>query len=43
VLSGLLAEQEREVVAAYRAQRIAFVGRRAILGWQTLSFRRRPA
>jgi ribosomal protein L11 methyltransferase len=43
VLSGLLAEQEREVAAAYRAQRLAFVGRRAILGWHTLSFRRRPA
>lgn len=42
VLSGLLADQEREVVAAYRGQRLAFVGRRAIMGWHTLEFRRRP-
>lgn len=41
VLSGLLAEQEPEVRAAYRAQRLAFTGRRAISGWHTLSFRRR--
>ncbi len=40
ILSGLLAEQEQEVRAAYRAQRLAFVGRRAISGWHTLSFRR---
>jgi ribosomal protein L11 methyltransferase len=40
VLSGLLAEQEREVRAAYRGQRLAFTGRRAILGWNTLVFRR---
>ena len=43
VLSGLLASQEREVSAAYRAQRLAFVGRRAINGWHTREFRRRPA
>jgi ribosomal protein L11 methyltransferase len=41
VLSGLLAEQELEVVCAYRQQRLAFVGRRAIMGWHTLEFRRR--
>jgi len=41
VLSGLLAEQEVEIRAAYRQQRLAFVGRRAILGWHTLEFRRR--
>jgi ribosomal protein L11 methyltransferase len=40
VLSGLLAEQETEVRVAYRRQRLAFVGRRAILGWHTLEFRR---
>lgn len=43
VLSGLLAGQEREVVAAYRGQRLAFVGRRAIMGWHTLEFRRRAS
>jgi ribosomal protein L11 methyltransferase len=41
VLSGLLAEQEIEVRAAYRQQRLAFAGRRAIMGWHTLEFRRR--
>ena len=41
VLSGLLAGQEREVRAAYCGQRLAFTGRRAILGWHTLEFRRR--
>ena len=40
VLSGLLAEQETEVRVAYRRQHLAFVGRRAILGWHTLEFRR---
>lgn len=42
ILSGLLAGQEREVRAAYRGQRLAFTGRRAILGWHTLAFRRAP-
>jgi ribosomal protein L11 methyltransferase len=40
LLSGLLAEQETEVRVAYRRQRLAFVGRRAIQGWHTLEFRR---
>jgi ribosomal protein L11 methyltransferase len=41
VLSGLLASQEVEVRAAYCGQRLAFAGRRAIMGWHTLEFVRR--
>ena len=41
VLSGLLVEQEREVVAAYRARRLALVARARIDGWSTLEFARR--
>jgi ribosomal protein L11 methyltransferase len=43
VLSGLLAEQEREIRARYRAAGMAFCGRRAIGGWRTLTFKRRVA
>jgi len=41
VLSGLLAEQEREVRAAYVGRRLAFVARYPIAGWHTLVFRKR--
>ncbi|MBL8701963.1 MAG: 50S ribosomal protein L11 methyltransferase [Alphaproteobacteria bacterium] len=41
ILSGLLADQEREVRAAYVGHRLAFVGRHAIAGWHTLVFRKR--
>ncbi len=36
VLSGLLARQERAVLAAYRARRLALVERIALAGWHTL-------
>lgn len=41
VLSGLLAEQEREVRAAYLGHRLALVARHPIAGWHTLVFRKR--
>lgn len=40
VLSGLLAEQEMQVRAAYRAHGLALRGRIAINGWHTLVLRR---
>jgi len=40
VLSGLLADQEAWVKAAYLARRLAFRGRIAIAGWHTLVFRK---
>lgn len=40
VLSGLLAEQETQVRAAYRAHRLALRGRIAINGWHTLVLQR---
>jgi ribosomal protein L11 methyltransferase len=40
VLSGLLAEQETQVRAAYRAHRLVFQGRIPINGWHTLILRR---
>jgi len=40
VLSGLLADQEAWVKAAYLARRLAFRGRIAINGWHTLVFRK---
>jgi ribosomal protein L11 methyltransferase len=44
VLSGLLANQEAEVLAAYRARRWRLKRRIAIAGWHTLVLggRRRP-
>ncbi len=36
VLSGLLARQERAVLAAYRAQSLALIERIALAGWHTL-------
>ncbi len=36
VLSGLLARQERAVLAAYRARRLALIERIALAGWHTL-------
>ncbi len=36
VLSGLLVEQETQVLAAYRAQRLSFVRRLIVEGWCTL-------
>ena len=36
VLSGLLARQERAVLAAYRARRLALIARVALAGWHTL-------
>jgi ribosomal protein L11 methyltransferase len=41
VLSGLLAEQERELRATYCGHRLAFMRRIAIDGWHTLVFKRR--
>jgi len=41
VLSGLLASQGADIVAAYRFQRLALTGRITIDGWLTLIFRRR--
>lgn len=41
ILSGLLAEQEREVRAAYVGQRLAFAGRLQESGWNTLVLRKR--
>lgn len=41
ILSGLLAAQSADVVAAYRFQRLALVRRIAIDGWHTLVLRRR--
>jgi len=43
VLSGLLAAQGADIVAAYRFQRLAFVRRFTLDGWLALSFRRRRA
>jgi ribosomal protein L11 methyltransferase len=40
ILSGLLAAQESEVRAAYRARRLHFSRRLAFGGWHTLVFRR---
>jgi ribosomal protein L11 methyltransferase len=40
VLSGLLADQETWVKAAYLARRLSFHGRFAIAGWHTLVFRK---
>ena len=40
VLSGLLADQEAWVKAAYLARRLSFRGRLAIAGWHTLVFRK---
>ncbi len=40
VLSGLLASQGPDIVAAYRFQRLALVGRITIDGWLTLILRR---
>jgi ribosomal protein L11 methyltransferase len=40
VLSGLLADQEAWVKAAYLARRLAFRGRFASAGWHTLVFRK---
>jgi len=40
VLSGLLASQGPDVVAAYRVQRLALAGRITIDGWVSLIFRR---
>ena len=41
VLSGLLARQERAVLAAYRARRLALIERIALAGWHTLMLARR--
>ncbi len=41
ILSGLLAEQDAEVVAAYRLRRLAVARRLTIRGWRTLVLRRR--
>lgn len=43
VLSGLLAAQAGDIVAAYRAQGLALVRRWPIDGWQTLVLRRRAS
>jgi ribosomal protein L11 methyltransferase len=43
ILSGLLAAQSADVVAAYRFQRLALVRCIALDGWYTLVLRRRPA
>ena len=40
VLSGLMARQERAVLAAYRARRLALVERIALAGWHTLVLER---
>lgn len=41
ILSGLLADQEREVRAAYVGHGLDFVARYPIAGWHTLVFRKR--
>ena len=43
VLSGLLAAQGPDIVAAYRCQHLALTGRIMLDGWATLIFRRRRA
>jgi ribosomal protein L11 methyltransferase len=43
VLSGLLVHQENQVIAAYRAQGLAFVRRDRIDNWSTLLFKRGQA
>ncbi|HYM01624.1 MAG TPA: 50S ribosomal protein L11 methyltransferase, partial [Stellaceae bacterium] len=41
ILSGLLARQERYVLAAHRAQHLVLLGRIAVEGWHTLILTRR--
>jgi ribosomal protein L11 methyltransferase len=41
VLSGLLANQGADIVAAYRFQRLALARRTVLDGWLTLALRRR--